>query len=214
MKLNNTEINPWINIPASDYEGHMDSPAVGQLKFLGELFKDVLKNFEPASVAVPGCATGNGFGYIDFNITKKVLAIDINPEYIKILRERFKSSLQNIETVCADLDSFEFGERKFDLVHCALVFEYIDTESFLKKTRKALNKNGRMTVLLQLPYESSSPVSATGFTSLKSLEGFIRLLMPEEFNTMAVSNGFRGDSEKILTLESGKTFWFGTYTKE
>lgn len=214
MNPDNTNINPWINIPASDYEGHMDSPAVGQLKFLGELFKDVLKNFKPGGIAVPGCATGNGFEFIDFNITNRVLAVDINPEYIKILSERFKIHLQNIETVCADLDSFEFGERKFDLVHCALVFEYIDTELFLKKINKALNKGGHLTVLLQLPYESSSPVSASGFNSLKSLEGFIKLLPPEEFNTLAVSNGFRGDSEKILTLESGKTFWFGTYVKE
>ena len=30
--------NPWLNIPVADYEGHMQSPEVGQLQVLSDLF--------------------------------------------------------------------------------------------------------------------------------------------------------------------------------
>ena len=213
MKNNNDEVNPWLNIPASDYENHMDSPNVGQLKFLNNLFKDILRKYNPGSLFVPGCTTGNGFEHIDFNITKKVLAVDINAEYIKILRERFHSKQDKIETVCTDLNDFDFSDRKFDLVHCALIFEYVNSELLLAKINSTLNNNGLMTVLLQLPHKSSPAVSESNFSSLQSLEGFIKRLQPEEFKEAAVSNGFRCSSENIFTLKSDKTFWFGTFGK-
>jgi len=210
---NNIDKNPWYKIPASDYENHMDSPNVGQLKFLNNLFKDILRKYNPGSLFVPGCTTGNGFEHVDFNITKKVLAVDINAEYIKILRERFQSNQDKIETVCTDLNNFDFSDRKFDLVHCALIFEYVNYELLLAKINSTLNINGLMTVLLQLPHKSFPAVSDTNFSSLQSLEGFIRPLQSEEFKETAVSNGFQCSSENIFTLKSDKTFWFGTFEK-
>jgi SAM-dependent methyltransferase len=213
MNQDKTGINPWLKIAASDYENHMDSPNVGQLTFLNNLFKDTLKKYNPGSLFVPGCTTGNGFENIDFNITKKILAVDINPEYIKILRERFRDKLDKIETVCTDLNDFDLGKRKFDLVHCALIFEYVDGFSLIDKIKKSLNNNGFMTVLLQLSQKSTSAVSESYFSSLKNLEGFIELVIPEGFNEIAIAKGFRKESEIIFTLESGKTFWFGSYRR-
>lgn len=206
-------INPWIRITASDYEGHMNSPRVGQLKFLGDLFKNILTEYKPETLAVPGCTTGNGFEHIDFTITKKVLAIDINPDYVKILRERFSDKLDNIETICADLDNFEFKDKKYNLVHCALLFEYVDVLKLVEKISKALKINSNLSVLLQLPHENSPEVSKTDFKSIKYLSGFIKLVPPEEFNEIAVASGLIGNSENIFTLESGKAFWFGIYKK-
>ena len=98
-------------------------------------------------------------------------------------------------------------------MHCALIFEYVNTELLLTKINNALNDNGMMTVLLQLPHKSSPAVSESNFSSLQSLEGYIKPLQPEEFKEEAVSNGFRCSSENIFTLKSGKTFWFGTFGK-
>ncbi|HKI78155.1 MAG TPA: class I SAM-dependent methyltransferase [Ignavibacteriaceae bacterium] len=212
QEINKTK-NRWTEVTASDYEGHMDSPHVGQLKFLNKLLKDVLEEYKPASLAIPGCTTGNGFEHIDFEITKNVLAVDINSEYIKILREKFSDNLDKIESVCSDIDSFDFAQRKFDLVHCALIFEYVNVPALVNKIFNALNKNGRLTVLLQLPHESASPVSKTDFDSIKNLIGFVNLVPPAEFNEIAVNAGFNKESEKIYKLESGKEFWFGILRK-
>lgn len=213
MGKNKTGNNPWINVTAPDYEGHMDSPNVGQLKFLNNLFKNVLSEYKPAALAVPGCTTGNGFEHIDFTITKKVLAIDINPGYLQILRDRFSDKLGEIETVCADLDNLEFKNRKFDLVHCALIFEYVDVPKLVGKISGILRKNGKLSVLLQLPHENSPEVSKTDFKSIKYLSGFIKLVPTEEFNEIAVACGLLGESENLFTLDSGKTFWSGVYKK-
>jgi len=71
--------NPWHTIQAEDYEGHMASPDVGQLQVLNKLFKTVLEEQRPVSVAILGCSTGNGFEHIDTAITRRVVGIDINP---------------------------------------------------------------------------------------------------------------------------------------
>jgi hypothetical protein len=76
--MNNSD-NPWLSIPAADYEAHMASPEVGQLQFLNAVFKETLARQRPKSLLVPGCATGNGFEHIDFTVTRRIVAVDINP---------------------------------------------------------------------------------------------------------------------------------------
>ena len=75
--------NPWLSIPIDDYEGHMGSPAVAQLQPLSELFAGVLASSRPKSLAVFGCAAGNGFEHIDPSITERVVGVDINPAYLR-----------------------------------------------------------------------------------------------------------------------------------
>jgi hypothetical protein len=53
--------NPWLTIPLADYEAHMALPQVGQAQLLADLFAAELRARSPASVAVLGCAGGNGF---------------------------------------------------------------------------------------------------------------------------------------------------------
>ena len=85
--------NPWLTISAEDYEAHMASPEVGQLQVLNQLFKVVLEEHRPESMAVLGCSTGNGFEHIDPSTTRRVVGIDINPSYLAVARKRFLGSL-------------------------------------------------------------------------------------------------------------------------
>ena len=78
--------NPWLGIPLSDYEAHMALPEVAQAKLLADVFHSVLAARRPSSVAVIGCAGGNGFDRIDTSITKRVVGVDINPEYVDVKR--------------------------------------------------------------------------------------------------------------------------------
>ena len=55
--------NPWLTIPLADYEAHMALPQVGQARLLADLFAAELRVGSPSSVAVLGCAGGNGFEF-------------------------------------------------------------------------------------------------------------------------------------------------------
>jgi len=99
--------NPWLKIPASDYEGHMRLPGVNLLSFLGDLLKESLEKYDSRSFAYLGCATGNGLEYIRNDKTHKVTAIDINPEYLSILRNRYQRKIPNLEIVETDLNDYQ-----------------------------------------------------------------------------------------------------------
>jgi SAM-dependent methyltransferase len=205
--------NPWLNIPASDYEGHMSSPDVGQLQILNRLFKTILDETPHESLAVLGCTTGNGFEHIDFTRTTRVLAIDINPDYLAIARERFIHHRINIEWKCADLQSEDLGKSQFDLVHGALIFEYIDPELILPQIAAALKETGVMSVVLQLPGNNLPPVSQTPYKSLEKLAPIMKLIDRETFTDLAFRSGLNEQRGEIITLQSGKEFFFGIFTK-
>jgi hypothetical protein len=57
-------MNPWLQIPASDYEGHMGLPEVNQSAFLANVFRTSLADYDSRSVLYIGCATGNGLAHI------------------------------------------------------------------------------------------------------------------------------------------------------
>ena len=73
----------------------MDLPSVAQLSFLGRIFRESIAKYDCSSVAYLGCATGNGLEYINNEKTHKLTAIDINPEYLEILRERYKCKISD-----------------------------------------------------------------------------------------------------------------------
>jgi len=65
MKENEVSMtNPWLRIPAADYKGHMRSPNVAQQSFLAQSFKESLDKYNCSTIALLGCATGNGLEYL------------------------------------------------------------------------------------------------------------------------------------------------------
>ena len=69
--------NPWLTIPLADYEAHMALPQVGQAQLLADLFAAELHARSPSSVAVLGCAGGNGFERAPS--TLRVVGVDVAP---------------------------------------------------------------------------------------------------------------------------------------
>ena len=203
--------NPWLEIPVSDYEGHMGSPQVGQLQLLNQLFKRVLSETQPESVAVLGCATGNGFEHFDLAITHAILAVDINPSYLDVARQRYRSLQAHLDLTCADLHTDCFRGRQFDLVHAGLVFEHVDAEIVLAHIYRALKPQGRLSVVLQMPNRGLLAVSQTPYNSLEKLVPTMHLFERDQFDDLARHAGFKPTSGEILSLPSGKEFYFGIY---
>jgi len=211
MKSEDSKTNPWLSIPASDYEGHMSSPLVMQLGFLNGLFEKLMKRHRPENLAVAGCTTGNGFEHIDFMITKRVVAIDINPEYLEIVRERYDRGGDMIETICADVNACGLEPGSMDLVHCALLFEYVDPAVTLATVTRWLKPSGLVSVVLQLEDEMHGKVTETTFTSLKRLETIMRLVDPREFGEITAGNGLRPEWKERVSLPNGKRFFVAVY---
>jgi len=119
-------INPWLRIPASDYEAHMALPEVAQAQALSNLMASALIEYTPMSLAVIGCTTGNGFEHINTARTQRVVGIDINPDYLTILETRFRGRIPCLELIKADITAPSFRIDPVSMVFAGLVFEYVD----------------------------------------------------------------------------------------
>jgi ubiquinone/menaquinone biosynthesis C-methylase UbiE len=205
--------NPWLTIPWEEYEGHMASPEVGQAQFLSLTFKGVLEEYRPKRVAVLGCSTGNGFEHLDPSVTKKVIGVDINPEYLAVLRARYASSIPGMTMIYADLTRLELDTGSCDLIYCGLVFEYVPPNKLIEKCARWLSFRGKLIVVLQLPSDKSEKVSDTKFKSLKRLEPFMRLVEPEVIQQASSELGLSEIKSYTQILASQKAFFVGHYAK-
>ena len=205
-------VNPWLNIPAADYEGHMGSPNVDQLSFLANTFKETLEHHDCDTVALLGCATGSGLEHVKREFTHRVTAVDINPEYLEVLRQRYGNSVPGLEVVQDDLESCELEKQTYSLIFTGLVFEYLEPQALLQRITKWLQVDGILVTVLQMPTEGTS-VTETPYTSLKSLNSIFNLIDPKQFKIIAADVGLIAIEEKFITLETGKSFYIGTYQK-
>lgn len=197
--------NPWLEIPLSDYESHMSLATVAQAEFLATQFSDALHQFLPASVAVIGCAGGNGFDRI-LPETKRVVGVDINPGYVAAASSRFRTRIPGLELHVADVQAGALPFDPVDLIYAALVFEYVSPSAALANLSRACRPGGRLVVVLQLPSQHVDAVSPSPYRSLQALVPLMRQIPPAELTGYAASCGFTLETEKTVPLDSGKTF--------
>ena len=95
--------NPWLAIPLADYEGHMASPDVGQAEMLAKEFEALLKGHAPKTVALVGCAGGNGFDKAAEVGVARLVGIDLNARYIADAKDRYANTIPGLELHCADI---------------------------------------------------------------------------------------------------------------
>jgi SAM-dependent methyltransferase len=198
--------NPWLNIPLSDYEGHMSLPSIGQAEMLSSQFASLLAECAPGSVAVIGCAGGNGFDRVSPDITKRIVGIDINRHYIEELSRRYAGRIPGLELHVADIQEPTLAIEPVDLIYAALVFEYVEAEPTLKSLKSICRANGVLAVVLQLPSNSVAALTPSPFTSLQILAPVMHLLSPDAFCAHAQQAGFVLKKAHTLSLPSGKNF--------
>jgi len=191
--------NPWLTIPAADYLGHMGSPVVDQLSVLSTILEVALDQHRPRSLLVIGCATGNGFEHIDPAVTRKVTAVDLNPEYLDHLRRRFPDPAFELTLRCQDAAGCEYADAAFDLVHAGLVLEYLDWRVLLPRLARTLRPGGVLSLVLQLPSPTVPAVTPSPFPSLCRLETLFRFVDPGKLIPLARAQGHAlGDSRACL----------------
>ena len=206
--------NPWLQIPACDYEAHMTSPEVAQTQALSKLMSSALKEYTPESLAVIGCTTGNGFEHIDHSHTRRVVGVDINPAYIAILKERFAGKIPRLELIEADITAPSFKFNPVSMVFAALLFEYVNVEVALENITRCLTSGALLVAVLQLPSAESAAVTATRYKSLELLAPIMNLISPSEFSRVCSNFGLQQIKTNVIPLQKGKAFFVGFYRKD
>ena len=100
----------------------------------------------------------------------------------------------------------ELGQQAFDLVHAALIFEYVEWPVLLPRIAAALRPGGVLSVILQTPSASSPAVTPTPFTSLRKLESLFRFVEPTALVDAARGEGLNLHARHTEALPAGKSF--------
>jgi len=198
--------NPWLEIPLSDYEAHMALATVGQAEMLARQFETALTAYAPRSVAVIGCAGGNGFERVSAPETERLVGVDINPDYVAETSRRFAGLIPGLELYCADIQRPLPEIAPVELVYAGLVFEYVDVAAAMATIRSLCAPNGVLVSVLQLPSESIAVVSPSPFPSLRRLAPAMKLVPPSILQAEAERAGFVHGSTEVIAPHSDKKF--------
>lgn len=198
--------NPWLDIPLADYEAHMALPTVGQSQLIADELDGLVRTYSPASVAIIGCAGGNGFDCVVGTNVSRIVGVDLNPKYIEKARARYEGIIPGLELRIADIQASESLFDPVDLIYVALVLEYVDLARTMCVLGGHCNPNGVLAVLSQLPHETVAHVSPSPYTSLQLLAPGMRLVSQEELQRQARHAGFAPQYSRITVSTGGKRF--------
>jgi SAM-dependent methyltransferase len=205
--------SPWLQIPLADYEAHMAAPNVDQAILLADAFSAVLRRFSPTSIAVIGCAGGNGFDRIDPRATSRVVCVDINPEYLDATARRHSASFSNFILCNADIGGEALDLEPVDLGYAALVFEYVDVAGALRNLFSICRAAGHLVAVLQLPSASLAAITPTAIASIGRLAPAMKLVDPSALAELARSVGFSLLESTQVTSSAGKAFAIQVYQR-
>jgi hypothetical protein len=205
-------MNPWLALPLEDYEGHMGSDAVNQLAPLADLFGEALARLRPKSVALLGVAGGNGLQHVDGTITSRVVAIDVNAEYLAATRARFPD-LRGLELHQVDLEHDAVDLEPVALVHAALVFEHAGTGRCLDNAISLVAPGGHLSVVLQMPIEGREAVTPSSHPAMSTLADGFTHVDPHRLRQALAQHDMRLTHQARLMLSTGKAFWSGYFER-
>ena len=123
--------NPWNDIALSDYENHMSLDSVQQLQAMNSIMRDQFEAYPVDTAMVLGVAGGNGLEHVRRDKYKTVYGVDINCDYLKVVKERY-SDLDGV-LECLQIDLINEYDKLPDsqLVIANLLVEYIGYEAFM-----------------------------------------------------------------------------------
>lgn len=124
--------NPWTDIALSDYENHMSLDSVQQLQAMNSIMRDQFEAYPVDTAMVLGVAGGNGLEHVRRDNYKTVYGVDINSDYLKVVKERYCNLDGVLECLQTDLINEYDKLPDSQLVIANLLVEYIGYEAFMK----------------------------------------------------------------------------------
>jgi len=200
--------NPWAVVPAADYERHMGPEGVDQLAPLSAIFQEVYAAAQPDRLLLLGCTAGNGLEHVNPAVTKRIVGVDVNLQYLGVARQRFIGLGARLELYCGEVERFRAAQGSFDLVHAALLFEYLHPEVLVRRIAEWLAPEGTCSVVVQLPGGEGPPAPTR---TMQLIAKAMRLVPPEELTRLFEHYGLPRKRAKTVPLRFGKSFWVGVF---
>ena len=199
--------NPWLAIPLADYEAHMALPQVGQAELLAEVLATALREHAPRSVAILGCAGGNGFDRVPLDT--RLVGVDVNPDYVAVARKRHRKR-KGLELYVADVATDELPFEPVELAFAGLLFEYVAPTRALERIGKTLLPGGALVAVVQLPSKRGK-VTPSPYKSLEALSPSMRLVSTAELLKAALAERYELRAASVWKASGGKQFAVHTY---
>jgi SAM-dependent methyltransferase len=196
--------SPWLSIPSVDYERHMAE--VGQADALRKIFARIYAETAPRRVLVLGCTTGQDLALVDAHVTERAVGVDLNREYLEAARIQVAALGTRLDLIHGDVLTVDLGAASFDLIHAALLLEYVDPSALLERIREWLAIDGVCCIVSQNAVDGVAPVSRTAYESLRSLDGRISLIDRGRVHAAARAAGLEPRSANSVNLPGGKSF--------
>ena len=149
-----------------------------------------------------------GSNHVDPAVTRQVVGVDVNLQYLGIARQRFFQLGPRLELYNADVLAFRAAKGPFDLVHAALLLEYVEPGALVGRFREWLGPKGTCSVVLELAGgDGPEPPSR----ALKLIARAANHLDPGELTRRCALVGLALLREKQVPLKHGRRFWHGVF---
>lgn len=165
---------------------HEHFEALNRMRLLDPYYRWTLRRFGKfvgRRVMDAGCGIGN-FTEVLASVVEFVLAVDLSPENIRVLNERFRGQ-SNVEVAQLDLDRdiATLQNHRLDTIVCLDVLEHIEDDvALLKSFHKAIQPGGHLLVKV--------PACKFLFGPIDVASSHYRRYTPSELREKAVQAGW------------------------
>ncbi len=198
--------NPWTLVPAADYESHMGPDGADQLAPLSAILGKALAGLRPARVLVLGVATGNGLEHVDPAVTRRVVGVDVNLQYLALARQRQMRLGSRLELYCTEAEKVLLDAGSFDLAFAGLFFEHAAPGRLAGRIASWLAPGGALLSVLQLPGAGGAGAVKSRHTSIQAVAESMRLVPPTELERDLARAGLVARRAYELPVAHGRRF--------
>jgi len=197
-------INPWEEIPLTDYENHMKLDSVRQLQTMNEMMQGQLDAYPVSSVMILGIAGGNGLEHIRKEKYERVYGIDVNSSYLKEAARRHPHLDGVLQCMCIDLLNGAYKLPEADMVIANLLVEYIGYKCFQNVVRQVRPKY--VSCIIQINMEDTWVSDSPYLQVFDKLERVHHQMEEQALEKIMLEIRYHTIKKLERTLPNGKKF--------
>lgn len=193
--------NPWKNIKAIEYEGHMKF--IQQHDLLNLIFKEQTSELCFDTIGILGIGCGNGLEHIKSDTI--VYGYDINRGFLNECQKVYGDL--NIKLILkeTDLTSKDANLCPCDVLISNLVVEYIGKYNFTHIIKKC--KPRYVSVVLQMTFDKDKAISESPYKKILNNISAIRTeIFPQDLTSTLELIGYKLINSKTYELTPFKSF--------